>query len=65
MTYRIPATDAATDDTQVTVWWSADRQASIDVDGMTAAEALAELLAQCGTEDDQEDILAGAFAVAQ
>jgi hypothetical protein len=57
----IPALAAASFSTPVTLWRSADGQSTIDMSGATAAEAVAELLAQCGSEDERAGILAGSF----
>ena len=61
----IPANETADRTDIVTFWVSADGQGSIDMTGATAAEALAELLAQCGEDDQRDAILAGAFQVAE
>lgn len=50
-----------TTETPAVFWLSADGQNEIDMSGHTEAEALAELLEQCGTEAERAAILAGSF----
>lgn len=60
----IPASTASTASTAtVSFWRSADGQSAIDMSGATAAEALAELLGQCATDEERAGILAGSFVV--
>ena len=65
MTRTIPATDAADSTDIVTFWVSGDGQGSLDMSGMTAADALAELLAQCSDADDAAGVMAGCFDLAE
>lgn len=59
---RIPA--ASLSSALVTFWHSADGQSSIDMTVATAAEAVADLLAQCSTDEQRASILAGSFDLA-
>jgi hypothetical protein len=54
-----------TEDTQETVgfWLSADKQSSLDMSGMDAHVALAELLEQCGDEEDIREVSEGSFTL--
>lgn len=61
MSTRIPASDAAESAVIVTHWVSADGQGSYDMTGLTAADALRELLGQCGEGEQRDGILAGHF----
>ena len=47
-------------------WWtSADGSGQLDMTGATVAEAVAEMAAQCGGDDDQlADLMAGTIEVA-
>ena len=65
MSDRLPASSAADSTAIVTYWISADGQGSYDMYGMTAADALAELLGQCGEDDQRDGILAGSFILAE
>lgn len=57
----INATDASNAATP-TLWWvSQDGQSSLSTGGATASDALAELLDECGTNDDVAGIMAGHF----
>lgn len=60
----VTATSAASTTDLVTRWVSKDGQSSIDMAGATAAEAVAELLSQCGDNVQRAAILAGSFVVA-
>ena len=62
-TDTISAADAATSNQAVTDWIGADGS-GLDMSEMTASEALAELLAQCGTGEERTAILAGRFQLA-
>ena len=62
---RINASSAASDSRNAGFWYSADGQSSIDMTGATAAEAVSELLAQCTTDAQRADILAGEIEVAE
>ena len=59
----ICASDAATSDAAVTYWVGPDGS-DLDMAGFTASEALAELLAQCGTDRQRHTVLAGRLVVA-
>ncbi len=61
-TDTISAAAAATS-RQAVAYWSGSDGSGLDMDGMTASEALAELLGQCGTGEQQAAILAGRFAL--
>lgn len=43
----------------MTEWLSRDKQSNIDMGDMWPSEALAELLSQCGDDEDREAILDG------
>lgn len=62
-TDTISTADAATSNQAVTYWIGSDGS-DLDMSGMTASEALAELLSQCGTDDERAAILAGRFQLA-
>ena len=62
-TDTIFAADAATSNQAVTYWIGSDGS-GLDMAGMTASEALAELLDQCGTGEERTAILAGRFQLA-
>lgn len=61
-TDTISAAAAATSNQAVTHWVGPDGS-DLDMSGMPASAALAELLSQCGTDDDRAAILAGRFQV--
>lgn len=63
-TKTLPARDASTSTAIVTFWQRADKQGGYDMGGMTASDALAELLAQCGEDSQREAILDGHFILA-
>ena len=70
MPSSIHASRAADSSAIVTEWISEDGQGSYDMTGgepasMTAAEALTELLSQCGEETQRDSILAGRFILAE
>lgn len=49
---------------QVGWWTSADRSGCLDMVGATVAEAVAEILAQCGDdEEERADVYAGTLEV--
>ncbi len=62
-TNTITAREASESSALVDYWTSADGQATIGVGGLTAAEALRELLAQCPDDSAREAILSGSFEV--
>jgi len=62
-TDTISAATAATS-TQAVAYWVGPDGSDLDMTGMSAAEALAELLAQCGTGEERAAILAGRFQLA-
>jgi len=62
-TDTISAAAAATSRQAVTYWIGSDGS-GLDMVGMTASEALAELLDQCGTGEERTAILAGRFQLA-
>lgn len=64
MSTRLPASAAAESTAIVTHWVSADGQGSYDMTGLTAADAIRELLGQCGEDHDRDDFLAGHFLLA-
>lgn len=60
----IPCTDIETGDERAAFHWlSDDGRRSIDMSGATAADAIAELLAQCGTDEQRAAILRGSLVV--
>ena len=61
----ISATEAATSTAIVTYWIGEDGQGDFDMTGLTAAEAVTELLGQCGEESQRTAIMAGHFIVAE
>lgn len=50
-------------DTRPAGWWT-DGQGHLDMRGDTLAEAKAELLAQCTSDDQRAQVLAGSIEVA-
>lgn len=64
MAHTLPANTASSSSALVGYWYSADGQGFIDMTGATAAEAVAELLGQCGTGEERAVILAGRFVLA-
>lgn len=44
-------------------WVSADKQSTIDTRGAPAEQALAELLEQCGSDEQRAEIMSGAFVI--
>ena len=62
-TDTISASTASTSKQGVTYWIGSDGS-GLDMSGLTASEALAELLDQCGTGEERTAILAGRFQLA-
>lgn len=64
MATTIIVRDILDTDTRPAGWWnSADGQGAIDMTGATLAEAKRELLGQCGTDAEGEEILAGRLQI--
>lgn len=59
----LPASSAATSSRVVLAWTSADGQGAIDMEGYTAADAVAILLGQCASDDERTRILGGTFTI--
>ncbi len=60
----IPAINANESTEIVTYWTSEDGQASIDMSGLTAKDALDELIGECADDIEEAGILAGSFELA-
>ena len=61
---KILTTDIADDDARLAhAWISADGQKLLDMVGSTLAEAKAEMLGQCGTDEQRANILAGSIEI--